>query len=98
MLQERTAKRNGRRKASPLEPEPGTTRIYRCPVCHVETPHAVLAQKAGRIALRCTNCENGSLVDQGELLLYQHRWESELREILDHLSARGEGRGGDEGE
>ncbi|HEY8531021.1 MAG TPA: hypothetical protein VIL08_02125 [Limnochorda sp.] len=81
-----------------MEPEPGTTRIYRCPVCHVDTPHAVLARKAGRIALRCSNCANGSLVDQSELQLYQHRWESELREILDHLSARGEGRGGEEGE
>ncbi|BAS27489.1 hypothetical protein [Limnochorda pilosa] len=81
-----------------MEPEPGTTRIYRCPVCQVDTPHAVRAKRAGRIALKCSNCDNGSLVDQGELQLYQHRWEDELRQILDNLGAHGEGRGGDEGE
>lgn len=68
-----------------LEFEKGSTRIYRCPICQVDTPHSIRGQRGETYAVLCTNCEGGALVNEDDLRLYQLRWEEELREILDSL-------------
>jgi len=68
-----------------MELERGSTRIYKCPVCGVDTPHIVRARRGSTYAVVCSNCESGALVDEDDLRLYQMRWEEELRQILDSL-------------
>lgn len=68
-----------------MELERGSTRIYRCPVCQVDTPHTIRARRGMTYAVVCSNCESGALVCEDDLRLYQMRWEEELRQILDSL-------------
>lgn len=68
-----------------MELERGSTRIYRCPFCGVDTPHVVRARRGSIYGVVCANCESGALVDEDDLQLYQMRWEEELRQILDSL-------------
>lgn len=69
-----------------MDLEPGTTRLFRCALCGVDTPHRIRGRKGNRYAVLCTNCRGGALVGGEELRLYQVRWEEELREILSQLS------------
>jgi len=66
--------------------EPGTTRVYRCAVCGADTPHRICHRKDDRYAIACTNCHGGALVGGNELLLYQVKWEEQLRQILEQLA------------
>lgn len=68
-----------------MEFEAGSTRIYNCPVCNVDTPHSIKARRGETYGILCTNCSSGSLVKELDLRLYQLKWEEELREILDSL-------------
>ena len=79
MLRENAA--NGRN-----DPERGTTRIYTCPICRVDTPHTVCSRRGGVYAILCSSCASGSLVREEDLRLHQFRWEEELRQILENLS------------
>ena len=63
----------------------GKTKIYSCPTCGADTPHVIKGQKNQMLAMVCSNCETGSLVQQDELYLYQLHWEEELRQILGSL-------------
>ncbi len=65
--------------------EVGSTRIYSCPMCSVDTPHNVKAHKGEIYGIACTNCRSGALVKELDLRIYQLKWEEELREILDSL-------------
>ncbi len=66
--------------------EPGTTRVYHCALCGADTPHRICHRKEDRYAIACTSCHGGALVGSDDLLLYQVRWEEELRQILEHLT------------
>jgi len=68
-----------------MELEQGSTRIYACPICQVDTPHLIKARRGDMYAIVCSNCSSGSLVQTDELQLYQAKWEEELRQILDDL-------------
>lgn len=68
-----------------MEFETGSTRIYNCPICNVDTPHNIKGHKGETYAILCTNCNSGSLVQELDLRLYQLKWEEELRQILDSL-------------
>jgi hypothetical protein len=63
----------------------GTTRIFHCPSCHVDTPHTVKTSKGEMYGIMCTNCEGGAIVSALDLRIYQLRWEEELQAILDSL-------------
>lgn len=63
----------------------GTTRIYACPICQVDTPHTVAGHHGNTYGILCGHCRGGSLVSAETLTMYQARWEEELREILDGL-------------
>ncbi|NLK07604.1 MAG: hypothetical protein GX316_02760 [Firmicutes bacterium] len=63
----------------------GKTKIYSCPTCQADTPHIIKGRKDETLALVCSNCTTGSLVQSDELYLYQLHWEEELRQILGSL-------------
>ncbi|MFY9525477.1 MAG: hypothetical protein WAQ48_00840 [Limnochordia bacterium] len=65
--------------------EIGTTRIFHCPFCDVDTPHTVKACRGAMYGIVCTNCRNGSMVSDLDLRIYQLKWEEELQTILDSL-------------
>lgn len=65
--------------------EIGTTRIFHCPFCDVDTPHTVKARRGAMYDIVCTNCRNGSMVSDLDLRIYQLKWEEELQTILDSL-------------
>lgn len=69
-----------------MELDPGTRRVYGCALCGVDTSHHIRGRRGDRYAVACTNCGGGALVDGDDLLLYQVRWEEELRQILDQLA------------
>lgn len=71
-----------------MDLERGSTRIYHCTVCNVDTPHSIRGRKRDLYGLMCTNCQCGALVTEGKLLRYQLQWEEELRSILDDLTDR----------
>lgn len=71
-----------------MDLDPGSTRIYPCALCGVDTPHRIRSRRGNRCAVVCTNCTGGALVGADELLLYQVRWEEELRQILAELAER----------
>lgn len=68
-----------------MELERGSTRIYNCPMCQVDTPHTIAASRGVTYAVVCSNCASGSLVDGQSLQSYQAEWEEELRDILESL-------------
>ncbi|NLM26104.1 MAG: hypothetical protein GX208_08315 [Firmicutes bacterium] len=68
-----------------MEIDVGSTRIFFCPICDVDTPHSIRAAKAEMYGIMCTNCTSGSIVNEVDLRVYQLKWEEELREILDNL-------------
>ncbi|NLM69818.1 MAG: hypothetical protein GX177_07415 [Firmicutes bacterium] len=68
-----------------MDLEIGSTRIFNCPVCSVDTPHSVRAHKGELYGIVCTNCSSGAIVHELDLRIYQLKWEEELREILDNL-------------
>ncbi|NLJ86094.1 MAG: hypothetical protein GX322_06605 [Firmicutes bacterium] len=63
----------------------GKMKIFSCPTCQADTPHIIRGQKGETLALLCSNCSTGSLVQSDELCLYQLHWEEELRQILGTL-------------
>ncbi len=65
--------------------EIGTTRIFHCPFCEVDTPHTVKARRGVMYGIVCTNCSCGSMVCDLDLRIYQLKWEEELQTILDSL-------------
>ncbi|NLJ80627.1 MAG: hypothetical protein GX335_06360 [Firmicutes bacterium] len=65
--------------------EVGTTRIFHCPACEVDTPHLVKARKGEMYGIVCTNCLGGAVVSELDLRVYQLKWEEELQAILDSL-------------
>lgn len=65
--------------------EIGSTRIFHCPVCGVDTSHTIRAHKDVNYGIVCTNCSSGAIVHELDLRIYQLKWEEELREILDNL-------------
>ncbi|HLT58750.1 MAG TPA: hypothetical protein VKZ69_08260 [Limnochordales bacterium] len=69
-----------------MDLEPGSTRLYRCGLCGADTPHRICSRRGNRYAVVCTNCAGGALVGGDDLLLYQVRWEEELRQILEQLA------------
>lgn len=68
-----------------MELERGSTRIYNCPICSVDTPHTIAGHRGFTYAVICSNCNGGSIVSGEALLSYQAQWEEELREILQSL-------------
>lgn len=68
-----------------MELKRGTTRIYACPICKVNTPHTVAGCRGNTYGIKCAHCQSGSLVDGDLLDAYQARWEDELRELLQGL-------------
>ncbi len=68
-----------------MDLEKGSTRIFYCPVCNVDTPHNVRAKKEDIFGISCTNCDSGSIVNELDLRIYQLKWEEELQDILDSL-------------
>ncbi|MBO8141905.1 MAG: hypothetical protein H0Z37_06995 [Firmicutes bacterium] len=69
-----------------MDLEPGSTRMFRCALCGTDAPHRLRARRGTRCAILCTNCGSGSIVGEDDLLLYQVRWEEELRQILEQLA------------
>jgi len=63
----------------------GSTRIFHCPICEVDTPHCVKGKREAMYGIICTNCQNGSVVSDLDLRIYQLKWEEELQAILDSL-------------
>jgi transcription elongation factor Elf1 len=70
--------------------EQTTTRIFSCPMCGLDAPHSVAGELNEVIAIRCSNCGNGSLVRESDLDVYQLRWAEELREIIASLDPSNE--------
>ncbi len=68
-----------------MEFDVGVTRIFRCPVCGVDTPHSVKGKRGHMYGIICTNCRSGSVVSDVELRIYQLKWEEELQAILDSI-------------
>lgn len=68
-----------------LQFELGTTRIFPCSICKVDTPHTVKARKGEMYGIICTNCLGGAVVSDLDLRIYQIKWEEELQAILDSL-------------
>jgi len=68
-----------------MDLEIGSTRIFNCPVCGVDTPHTIRAHRDANYGIVCTNCGSGAIVHELDLRIYQLKWEEELREILDNL-------------
>lgn len=69
-----------------MDLEPGSRRVYACALCGVDTSHSIRGRRGGRCGIVCTHCGGGALVTTDDLLLYQARWEEELRHILDRLT------------
>ncbi|MGI6038099.1 MAG: hypothetical protein ACOYD6_07730 [Limnochordia bacterium] len=69
-----------------MDLERGTTRIYTCPICQIDTPHNICSHRGGVYGIVCSNCAGGAIVREEDLRLYQLRWEEELRQILDNLT------------
>lgn len=69
-----------------MELDPGSRRVYCCALCGVDTSHCIRGRRGDRYGILCTNCGGGALVSGDDLLLYQVRWEEELRQILDQLA------------
>lgn len=69
-----------------MDLDPGMRRVYGCALCGVDTSHHIRGRRGNRYAILCTNCGGGALVGADDLLLYQVRWEEELRQILDQLA------------
>lgn len=63
----------------------GSTRIFHCPICEVDTPHNVKGRRGEMYGIICTNCNNGAVVSDLDLRIYQLKWEEELQSILDSL-------------
>lgn len=74
-----------RRDIHRMEFQRGTTRIYACPICQVDTPHTVAGHHGSTYGIQCSHCRGGSLVNGSLLDVYQKRWEAELLEILEGL-------------
>lgn len=68
-----------------MELQRGTTRIYSCPICQVDTPHTIAGNHGNTYGILCGHCRGGSLVNLDMLNLYQAQWENELREVLHNL-------------
>lgn len=68
-----------------MDLEVGSTRIFNCTICNVDTPHSVKGNRRGVCGIVCTNCGSGAIINEVELRVYQLKWEEELREILDSL-------------
>lgn len=69
-----------------MELDPGSRRVYGCALCGADTSHHVRGRRGDRYGIVCVHCGNGALVTGDDLLLYQARWEEELRQILDRLT------------
>lgn len=65
--------------------EIGSTRIFSCPLCDVDTPHSIKGYHGETYGIECTNCNSGAIVNEVDLRIYQLKWEEELRNILDNL-------------
>ena len=63
----------------------GALRVFSCPMCGMDAPHTVTAERKDVFAVVCSNCRNGSLVTGEVLRQQQVDWEEELKEILHHL-------------
>ncbi|NLL48948.1 MAG: hypothetical protein GX249_10225 [Firmicutes bacterium] len=63
----------------------GSTRIFHCPACDVDTPHTIKTSRGDMYGIVCTNCHGGAIVSALDLRIYQLRWEEELQAILDSL-------------
>lgn len=63
----------------------GTTRIFNCPICQVDTPHTVRGHHGTTYGIMCGHCRGGSLVSLEVLATYQAQWEDELREVFEGL-------------
>lgn len=68
-----------------MELQRGSTRIYECPICQVDTPHTVAGSRGNTYGIVCGHCRGGSLVNGDVLDMYQTQWEAELREVLEGL-------------
>ncbi|HHY10886.1 MAG TPA: hypothetical protein GX528_10050 [Firmicutes bacterium] len=68
-----------------LQFDVGSTRIFHCPGCAVDTPHLVKARRGEMYGIVCTNCAGGAVVSDLDLRIYQLKWEEELQAILDSL-------------
>jgi len=66
--------------------EADQSQVYPCPRCAIETPHIVVAERNSVYAVICSHCQTASLVKRDVLQYHQHKWEKELREILNSLS------------
>lgn len=66
--------------------EPGSRRVYGCALCGVDTSHRIRGRRGHRFGIVCVHCGGGALVSDDDLMLYQARWEAELRQILDRLT------------
>lgn len=64
----------------------GNRRVYACVLCGVDTSHSIRGRRGERYGIVCSHCGGGALVTSDDLLLYQARWEDELRQILDRLT------------
>ncbi len=60
--------------------------MYRCGLCGVDAPIAFATAGKTDTPIACTNCRGGALVGGDDLLLYQVRWEEELRGLLQRLA------------
>ena len=74
-----------------MEFEIGVTRIFRCPMCNVDTPHSIKGHRGEMYGIVCTNCGSGAVVNEIDLRFYQLKWEEELQAILDSLIEQPEG-------
>lgn len=73
-----------------MELDTGSRRVYACALCGVDTSHCIRGRRGERYGIVCVHCGGGALVTGDDLLLYQVRWEEELRQILDRLMDRDE--------
>lgn len=69
--------------------EQGSTRIFGCSRCRVDTPHTIKATRADMCAVVCSNCRTARLVSGSELHSYQDLWQAELMHLFDELSLSG---------
>lgn len=66
------------------------SQVYHCPRCVIDTPHLVVAERNSVYGVVCSHCHTASLVKREVLQYHQHKWEQELKEILNNLSRRPE--------
>ena len=74
-----------------MEFEIGATRIFRCPMCRVDTPHSIKGHRGEMYGIVCTNCGSGAVVSEIDLRFYQLKWEEELQAILHSLIEQPQG-------